>query len=127
MFGADLDLLLGHRELQVIGTYRDPAQRHKRQVSADEALLDGGELRLVVLDVDVDVLKLPILSPSRSTSMLPCHWRCSNGRPQRVARAGTRSPGLRGRRGFLGYAAHSVCSVVCGVSDFGGGSYEVPV
>jgi hypothetical protein len=32
-----------------------------------------------------------------------------------------------GRRGFLGYAACSVCSVVCRVSDFGGGSYEVPV
>ena len=39
----------------------------------------------------------------------------------------TRSPDLRGRRGFLGHAAHSVCSVVCGVSDFGGGSYEVSV
>src|SRR5436305_951335 len=53
-----LDLLLGDRYLQVIGTDRDPAQRDKGQVAANEALLDGGELRLIVLDVDVDVLQL---------------------------------------------------------------------
>jgi hypothetical protein len=32
-----------------------------------------------------------------------------------------------GRRGFLASTVRSVCSVVCVVSDFRGGSYEVPV
>src|ERR1700722_18199658 len=52
------DLLLGHRHLQFIGTDPDPAQRHEGQVTPDEPLLDGGELWLVVLNVDVDVLQL---------------------------------------------------------------------
>jgi hypothetical protein len=58
MVGAGFDLLLGHRYLRVIGTDRDPAQRHKGQVAADQTFFHGGELRLVVLDVDVDVLQL---------------------------------------------------------------------
>ena len=53
-----LDLRLGNRYLEVIRTHRDPAQRHKREVAADEALLDGGELRLIVLSVDIDILQL---------------------------------------------------------------------
>jgi hypothetical protein len=39
-----LDLLFGHRYLQVIGSYRDPAQQHVGQMTADETLVDGGEL-----------------------------------------------------------------------------------
>jgi hypothetical protein len=68
-----LDLLFAHRYLQIIGTYRDPAERHKGQVGADEAFLDGRELLL-----DVDVLQLLIFSPSRSTSILPCLSRASH-------------------------------------------------
>jgi hypothetical protein len=68
-----LDLLPGHRHLQVIRTNLDPAQRNEGQVPADQALLDGAEPRLIGLDVDVDVLQLADLSPSRSMSIFPCH------------------------------------------------------
>src|SRR5690349_18949070 len=61
--GRGLDLLLGHRHLQPVGTHRDAAQGHEGQVAANEALLDRAELRLVVLDVDVDVLELADLLP----------------------------------------------------------------
>src|SRR5947209_5398932 len=56
--GRALDLCLGDCHLQIIGTDLDPAQRHKRQVPADEALLHGAELGLVGLNVDVNVLQL---------------------------------------------------------------------
>src|SRR6202007_3238089 len=45
--------------MQINAAIWDPTQRHKRQVPTDEALVDGGELRLVVVDVDVDILELP--------------------------------------------------------------------
>jgi hypothetical protein len=69
---ARLDLLLGRRYLQVIGTYRDPAERHKGQVAADEALLDGGELRLVVLDVDLG--RAGVSGRPVAGSAAPCPW-----------------------------------------------------
>jgi hypothetical protein len=52
-----LDLLPGYRHPQVIGADHDAAQGNEGQVPADEPLLDGAELRLVGLDVDVDVLQ----------------------------------------------------------------------
>jgi hypothetical protein len=57
-FGRGLDLILGHRDLEVIGTDLNPAERHKSQVAVDKAFLDSGELRLVGLDVNVNVLQL---------------------------------------------------------------------
>src|SRR5579862_2068583 len=56
--GRGLDSRLGHRYLQLVGADRDSAQRHEGQVAADETFLDRAELRLVVFDVDIDVLQL---------------------------------------------------------------------
>ena len=56
--GCGLDLFLGYRYSQLVGADLDPAEWHEGQVAGDEALLDGGELRLVGLNVDVDVLEL---------------------------------------------------------------------
>ena len=58
MLGADLTCSLDHRYLQLVRPYLDTAERDKGQVATDEPLLDGRELRRVVLDVDVDVLQL---------------------------------------------------------------------
>jgi len=52
------DLFLRNRHLQLIGTNRDPAERHERQVATDEALFDRRELGLVSFDIDVHVLQL---------------------------------------------------------------------
>jgi len=52
--GRGPDLVLRHGDLQVFGTDLNAGQRHEGQVAADEALLDGSELRLVGLDVNVD-------------------------------------------------------------------------
>ena len=56
--GCSADLLLGHLDLKIVRTDLNAAQRHERQVTTNEALFDGGELRLVVLDIDVDILQL---------------------------------------------------------------------
>ena len=45
--GRRTDLLLGRRDLQVLRADMDTAQRHEGQVTADEALLNGCELRFV--------------------------------------------------------------------------------
>ena len=52
------DPLLGHLDLKIIGTYLNAAQRYERQVTADEALFDGSELRLISFDIDVNILQL---------------------------------------------------------------------
>jgi hypothetical protein len=51
-------LLFGHFDLQVIGTNVDSAQRHESEMAADKAFLHRGKLRLVCLDVNVDILQL---------------------------------------------------------------------
>src|ERR1039458_10220254 len=56
--GRVLDLLPGDSRFEALGPDLDSTERHKGQVAADEALLDGRELRLVRLGVDVDVLEL---------------------------------------------------------------------
>jgi hypothetical protein len=56
--GRVLDLLPGDSRFEALGPDLDSTERHKGQVATDEALLDGRELRLVGLDVDVDVLQL---------------------------------------------------------------------
>jgi hypothetical protein len=77
--GRGPDLLLRHGDLQVFGTDLNAGQRHEGQVAADEALLDGSELRLVGLDVNVDLLKLTDLlavavneHPAVPFSDVPC-------------------------------------------------------
>src|SRR6478609_5331824 len=53
-----LDLLPGDRDLQLVGADLDPTEWHEGQMATDKALLDGRELGLVGLDVDVDILEL---------------------------------------------------------------------
>ena len=55
--GGVFDLALGDRRLKDIRGDLDSAERHERQVASDEPFLDGRELRLVRLDVDIDVLE----------------------------------------------------------------------
>jgi hypothetical protein len=50
--GRRLHLLLGHLDLEIVGTYSNSAKRHKGLVASDEALFDRGKLRYVGLDVD---------------------------------------------------------------------------
>jgi hypothetical protein len=50
--GRGLHLLLGHLDLEIVGTYVNSAKRHKGQVASDEALFDRGKLRYVGLDID---------------------------------------------------------------------------
>jgi hypothetical protein len=57
MSGAERTCL-GDCDLQVVGTDLDSAQWYEGEVTADEAFLDGAELRLVGLDVNVDVNRL---------------------------------------------------------------------
>ena len=66
--GRGLDLLSGHRYLQFVRADPNPCERDEGQVASDEALLDGRELRLVVLDVDVYVLELADCSSDPSAS-----------------------------------------------------------
>jgi hypothetical protein len=73
MFGAVLTSFLGDGRLQVVRADRDSRQGDEGQVTADQALLDSPEHRLVGFDVDVDVLEFADPSPLRSTSSLPCH------------------------------------------------------
>src|SRR5579871_2494358 len=47
--GRGADLLLRHRDLQIVGTDLDSAKWHEGQVTADDAFLDRAELRLVGL------------------------------------------------------------------------------
>src|SRR4029077_8139589 len=56
--GRGLDLILCHRDLQLVRADLDPAERHEGQVTTDESLLDRGELRHVGLYVHVYVLEL---------------------------------------------------------------------
>jgi len=58
--GCVFDPRSGDRDLQLVGADLGPAKRDERQVGADEAFLNGGELRLIGLDVDVDVLELAV-------------------------------------------------------------------
>src|SRR4029450_11674892 len=59
--GGLLDLFLRHPDPQVVWSDLDPAQRHERQVPADQALFDGAEHGLVGPDVDVNLFELPDL------------------------------------------------------------------
>jgi hypothetical protein len=56
--GRRLNLFPGDRDPQLVGADLDPSKRHERQMAADKALLDGRELGLVSLDIDVDILEL---------------------------------------------------------------------
>src|ERR1039458_4202685 len=56
--GRRPDLLFGHCDVEVIGTDMKSGERYEGQVTVDEAFLDRDELRLVGLDVHVDVLQL---------------------------------------------------------------------
>src|SRR6185312_3486774 len=69
--GRGLDLLRGRGDLQLIGADLDAAKWYEGQVAADEALLDGRELRLVGLDIDIDILKLADPLPVAIDQHLP--------------------------------------------------------
>lgn len=58
-----IGVLLGRRDLERLGTDLNARQRHERQVTVEDPLLNGAELRLVGLDVYVDVLQLANLLP----------------------------------------------------------------
>lgn len=53
--GCRSDPLLGHLDLKIIGTDLNATQRHKRQVTTDEALFDGSELGFIIFDIDVNM------------------------------------------------------------------------
>src|SRR5579862_4456877 len=55
-FGRGPHPFLGHGHLQVVGADLNASQWDEGQVSTDESFLDGGELRLIGLDVHVDIL-----------------------------------------------------------------------
>ena len=56
--GSSPNLLFGRGGLEVIRTDLDATQRYEGQMPVKKAFLDGSELRLVGLNVDVDVLQL---------------------------------------------------------------------
>src|SRR6185312_5589452 len=47
-----------HHDAQLVGAYSRSTQRDKRQMAANQSFLDRAELGRIVLDVNVDVLKL---------------------------------------------------------------------
>ena len=56
--GCRSDPLLCHLDLKIIGTDLNATQRHKCQVTTDEALFDRSELGLISFDIDVNTLQL---------------------------------------------------------------------
>ena len=58
----------------------DPAQRHEGEMAADIAFLHPGKLRLICLDVNVDILQLGVWDFSRwSTAHKTWPYIATNG------------------------------------------------